>query len=900
MGLFEDELRRAQAARAQADAQEQANLAAQNYANRIIANNAAQAQQKKSGLAGVLQGIGESIGNVGNTMYNMFGTGAASIRDIVTGNIGTGKYTNEWKDYMKGVNGNANMSDKDYYLKTGGKALDAAATVSELLPGVGVAGRAALNVGQGVASGVGQQYAANGANTTLEDALKAGAIGGASGAVGSAVSGGLGKVAAKTAPKGIIGKAINSNIGRSAITGAASGATGGALGAAMYGGDVLQGAAEGAGSGALGGATTGAVYGLAGAGINKFKNAIENGPKSVVAQTKVAEAEAPVEKELTPGQKRRQTPMDWAENDISGEAKKKNYLQKLGDDLQDVAQATRDKAVYGKLKGNTADEMIKKDAINDLRKNYGYTPDDYEQASKLSTAINKWYDNEIDSSGADKVNRNLQGDLSLPANNTLPEKYEKAYRETINSALTMANAGDSDVIDKYSAAGLEKAAKYLGEQEQKLRRTNMNGVDGRPDGDRAELADYYKNARQVLRNEVNSMIELDDITKNNLSKLLDNAGATPQAKKAILAAQTFSEVKSATAPLEDARTMYKQMKSSSLKRSAAGDSSASFTTQTTNALGVNDLVGVAAKPVRSMASGVENVAGKAISKIGDAVAGEGNGITGKTIGLAAKTVKAANNGLNTGTDSWNFSQGAKGAKIFGNQTPLTVGSIANNTIARTAGINAANNVKLANEQAAAENALIEAEDNYNAAQKNYDTITAQAQQAELTSSEGAQQLQRISDAMSAAMAVGDFTAYGQLANLYKQAYSIYGSELEAANKAQETKALTSTQSKALTGLQQIEALEKMTPDMGTKLADTPLAFLVNMGGGNEYANQAQALALTLGYLQSGSNVTPKEAENIGKSYIPTAYDSEIVRRNKLARARQLLENYLADTTALTS
>jgi hypothetical protein len=73
-----------------------------------------------------------------------------------------------------------------------------------------------------------------------------------------------------------------------------------------------------------------------------------------------------------------------------------------------------------------------------------------------------------------------------------------------------------------------------------------------------------------------------------------------------------------------------------------------------------------------------------------------------------------------------------------------------------------------------------------------------------------------------------------------------------------------------------------------------------MTGGNEYANQAQSLALTLGYLQSGANITPREAENIGKSYVPTAYDSEEVRQQKLARARQLLNNYLGDTSALQS
>lgn len=865
--------------RLQREAQERQRAAQAQYdsaQNKIAQQN----QQKKGVLEGILSGIGESIGNVGTSLYNMFGTGAASIGDLVgsiAGGKTTTKNTDDWKEYMKGVYGDKNMSDKDYYYKTGGKSLDAAATVSELIPGVGAGAKAALNVGQGAVSGVGQQFANNGANTSLEDALTGGLIGGASSAVGSAVGGRLASSAAKAPAKGVIGKTIQSGIGRSAITGAASGATGGALGSAIYGGDVLQGALEGAGSGAAGGAVTGAVYGALGAGANKLKNKIIDTadgttnklPTNVVADT--------ADDNLTPGQKRRQTPMDWGENDLTGQAKKKNYAQKLGSDLQDAAQATRDSSIYGKLKGNTADEMIKKDAINNLRKNYGYSPDDYAEASKLSTAINKWYDNEIQSSGASKVNRNLQGDLSLPANNTLPDKYEKAYRETINSALTMANAGDSDVIDKYSASGLEKAAKYLGEQEQKLRRTNMNGVDGRPDGDRAELADYYKNARQVLRNEVNSMIELDDITKNNLSKLLDNAGASEQAKKSILAAQNFSEVKSATSPLEDARTMYKQMKSSGLKRSAAGDNSLNVTTQIANKTGLTNLTDVAGKPIRSAAAGAENIVGKAIENIGNAVAGESQGLPGKTVGRVANAVRATNQGLNV--------------------APFD--RLALREISSQAGINAGNNARIEKAQAALQGQADAAQNEYNNAAADYQTaVTAMQQSTPTMATQGAQQLDRISNAMEAAMAAGDFNAYSQLANLYKQAYSIYGSAIEEANKKEDAKALTATQAKALTGLQQIDALESMQPDLGTKLAGSPLSFLVNMGGGNEYANQAQSLALTLGYLQSGANITPKEAENIGKSYVPSAYDSEEVRRNKLARARQLLKNYLGDTTAL--
>jgi hypothetical protein len=71
-----------------------------------------------------------------------------------------------------------------------------------------------------------------------------------------------------------------------------------------------------------------------------------------------------------------------------------------------------------------------------------------------------------------------------------------------------------------------------------------------------------------------------------------------------------------------------------------------------------------------------------------------------------------------------------------------------------------------------------------------------------------------------------------------------------------------------------------------------------MFGGNDYSNQAEALATTIGYLLSGATIKPEEAEKIGRGYVPSAYDSDQVRQNKLSRAEQLLRNYLADSSSL--
>ena len=1080
------------------------------------------------GIGSVLAGIGNSINNVGTTLYNMGGTGIASIRDLVTGNAGTGKYQNEWKEYMKGAQGDENMSDKDYYLKTGGKALDAAATVSDFVPGMGKGLKAAVNVGQGIASGAANQLIEKGSNATFEDLAKGAIVGGAGAGVGQAVGGKLANKAANSTSKGLVSRALQSNIGRGAITGATSGAVGAGLSTGLEGGDlgqVLSAAASGAGQGAVGGATTSAIYGLAGNALNKAKGKLEDSWATKAAITKakdagmealakwaktpdaytdnsafesrrqkayedayIAEAKrqglsdsdikksmktpdfndalewanraaergfsqgmtstgasrdlanlrnyasskvedflaknggmasdgeingvyedefikeatragltnneinnalndalrtddvdymgnraraaklwyddglapaldeakriafdaereyyaknnlgeypeswnntgdtfdkayvkrahalgldddiinmelnyqkgtknvdyvngknsaasaapaAPAggddtvptkpatmaEGEIPAGTKRRQTAMGWNDESLSGAAKKKNYFQQLGSDLQDAATATRDSVVYGRLKGNTADEMIKKDVVNNLRKNYGYSPDDYGEASKLSTAINKWYDNEIQSSGADKINTKLSSDLALPDNNTLPEKYEKAYKATIKNAMNMANAGDSDVIDKYTAAGLERAAKYLGEQEQKMRRTNMNGVGGRPDGDRAELADYYKNARQILRNEVDSMIELDDITKSNLAKMLNDAGATDQAKKSILSAQTFSQVKSATAPLEDARTMYRQIKSSPLKRSAAGDNSMSLPTQVANKTGLNNVLDVFGKPVRSMAAAGENALGKVISGIGNAAAGDGS--LGK-IGTGIQNVaKAAETGLNS---------------------PL--GSVAMNQISRQAALGQQNMLNDRINAANAQEALLNAENNLAAANAAQQQALAATQQATANNP-----LTRIQNAMTLALNAGDFVSYQKLASLYQDAAKIYdtqntdpmsklsSSQIENVNKLDT----------ASNAIDELEALFNKAGGGQGLIGGNVGNFMAALGLNSDvstYNSISRGLINQIGAAIGKTDSLNTEGEvNRALELIPKFTDDAQTAKNKLAQLRQML------------
>lgn len=263
------------------------------------------------------------------------------------------------------------------------------------------------------------------------------------------------------------------------------------------------------------------------------------------------------------------------------------------------------------------------------------------------------------------------------------------------------------------------------------------------------------------------------------------------------------------------------------------------------------------------------------------------GVKGAVKNIASKAGQKIGN-IGEALNNQTFSNARFGANV-GNAFP-SMGELAMRQIIRQSGNNAQNDVYADKKLQEAQNAALEAQNAYYNATNDYNNAMAQTSQA----SKGMKQLQRISDAMERALAAGDITAYGKLADLYKQAYSIYG------GTQTEAKALSANQSKALAAQQQLEQLAQMTPDFGTALSDIPvLSNIIGLTGGNEYANQAKALATTLGYLLSGANIKESEAERIGQSYVPNAYDSEPVRQQKLARARQLIQSYMSSTDSLS-
>lgn len=789
MAFFDDELRRLQQIKARNDALEQAQLAEQNYANQMAQAQAQAAQVGPTNpLESFLTGIGNTIGNVGKTLADIPGTAIANWIDLAQGKNqnAEGSNTQEWKKSLYGGD-----NAKDRYAKAGGTALDAAATVSDFIPGLGTAAKVGLNVAQGVGSGIAQNYIDKGANVSLEDALKGALVGGASAGVGQAVGG---KLASKAGGDGILSKALTNNVSRGAITGATAGATGGGLSAALNGGDVLGGALQGAQGGALGGAAMAGTMGLAGAGIDALNRKVTGVDVEPSVTPKMQNAVAD-DGEVATG---------WGDKNMTGAAKKRNTLQKFGDALQDTGQKTQDQSVIGKLKGNLADDVAAKNSVQRLR-DLGFEPSDYDRAANLSEVANKWYDDQV---RASKVKLDMPDTYKLADDAAYyrqlsPDQAAKLKMDITKRLDAVRSSGGA--LSTFDAAGLEKVAKGLGQDAERMTTTNYGGSKKRISNLSAD-AEAYANALNDVKAALRSKVDdMTDYNPDTLRRVLKDAGATQKQIDYLTDAKSMAQVKRNTSLLEDARNMSRQIKSSPLKRGANSDASTNFTTQVANASGLSGLLNMAAEPVGKVVGKVEKGLGKAISGAGDITAGTGAGnLAGKLGSKATNLVGALNN------DTLNNAS-------YAGYLP-TFGQVMTSQVARQAGLGADRVLNNQAELQEAQQQMQNVQNEYDSAMNQAQTAYANAQaMAEPEMTAGQQQLDRIARAMDLALSAGDLESYGELASLYKTAYSMYGADTAAAAQGGTSK-LNATQQGNLAKLESagsaIDQLEQLYNQAG--------------------------------------------------------------------------------------
>lgn len=169
------------------------------------------------------------------------------------------------------------------------------------------------------------------------------------------------------------------------------------------------------------------------------------------------------------------------------------------------------------------------------------------------------------------------------------------------------------------------------------------------------------------------------------------------------------------------------------------------------------------------------------------------------------------------------------------------------------------------------------------------------------------QMTQISQAMSSAMAAGDFTAYGQLADLYSQAYKMYDALNANSTASDASNELTASQQTQMTNLNNslatLDQLEQAYADAGGAqgLAGNLSEFANSITGGA--ANRA--LANYNSMRQSVGAAIVKNLVNLGateqdmKAYVallPTAADSAEQAQDKFDKLRGLINQAKANVT----
>ena len=906
MGILEDDALKRRQIRAQLSALKEAEQAQQDYNNSFAAANqkAMNAQGKKTGgLSSVLSGIGNSIYNTGKGLFSFFGSGLASIGDLGEG-IATGKLGTREEDFKKWLYNTDN--EKDAYLKAGGNALETASNLADLIPGVGAAGKMAINVGQGLASGIGQTYADNGANTDLGEALKAGVVGAASSAAGGAAGAKLGKISGN----GKIAKALTSQVGKGAISGGVAGGVAGGVGTLLNRGnlgEVLANTASGIGTGALGGGAMAGTMGLLSNATGKLNDRILNKNTATAKNAKMATPDAEVSVETAK-----------VELDPKKVAKLERQVtvnkQRQGSALLDQ---------YGPLDKPTRRAVgAPEEVLVNLYDDYGLTtPADVQyaanhvtgkdglvsqmtrelagKAKKVNTSIDqRWLDEMMDLNG-----------LTDAEAKTVTNQVKAALKRTTVDGYADGNTA-LDVIKQ-----LEKqASRYKGKDN-----TYHNSTPS--DQSKGAVLDLVRDELQGriwdAAGDASSVMTPDRI--ETLKGMYPDNQKWANKVDQIAQVNTGAELRSSMKPLVDGA---KIVSGSKLSAGGFADRALKVATSRNPAIAAGQVAADMALDSdfvkQKMADRYAKKAAKANAQLNGEAPGKASVVSDKLKNKAKNIAEKLNTELPTG--EWQTGNNLRDTLQNGSiVTPKDVVNMprvdrnalsrgltglsnlavnqrtVSNQIPRQAGLSQIRNQQADRELEEANKQASDAQTRYQAELAAAQQAYNEAQQMQQQQSAGQEQLDYIANAMQQAMYMGDITSYAKLLDLYQQAYKIYG----PTDTRTTAKNLTSSQSKALTGIQQLEALAQMTPKTSTAVANSPLGFLVNMTGGDEYANQAKSLATTIGYLLSGATIKPDEAEAIGMSYVPNAFDSEQVRQQKLERARQLLQNYINTTDSLT-
>lgn len=789
-------------------------------------------------LGGIIGGIGKGIGDIGNSVVDMLGSGVASARDL--GSIlTTGKSAGENEKWLMSRRGTDNAQDA--YAKTAGQALNAATTLaSTAVPMAGAGGVAAkalggtvANTAAGAVGGLADELQQQGKDANLESAANRAISGAAAGLVTGGLNKKIGNATGNISSKLLNNKLATSAVGRGALSGAVGGATGAGTSAALSGGDIGQAALQGG----LSGAAAGGIQGGLVSGANALK-------KTIVDKNRVQQPVNVVDD----GMPDYTTPKDWNNQELVLE--KKGVIGALGDKLKNVSKGIKDQDVYNSLYSKTAEKVNRNNSIERLRE-LGFEPKDYGNAAKVSTAVNKFFNDVVANSGATITDTDLATRLYNPEVTFQTDNLQKAYNTKINNLMSKLEKGA--MPGNYSAKDLLDASReFSGYAATEYRKgIDVNGSD--IGNGRSDVGDAYMRVSRDLRSLADQAMDGlgDNYTRSQLTKMLENMNAP---KKTIEYFGNFTDLADGirkTATLEDARQINSEISKTKIRRNASAGNTRNVVNRVLDKTGAGQLLDTVAEPIGRVTGTVAEKVGTGLQKLDSAI----------------QNVEPVSQNI---------------------QAPL------GNLIGRTAGQQGASNnvqsARKAQDYQTLENmfgGLAGGSQGLTGAQSATNMMgaypTAQTSQIEA-------QLADITNGMRLAMAAGDYTAYNQLADLYKTAYNTYQMQAKLADTGTSNAKLSKTQQQANAAALALNELENMNPDYGYKVKDIPLLNLVNVAG-NKYSSTADSLAMQIGYMLSGANIKEEEARKIGSAYVPQPFDDDATRRYKLQQARQIIQQY---------
>lgn len=712
-------------------------------------------------------------------------------------------------------------------------------------------------------------------NMDWEDAKKRALIGAAAGAVGGGLAGKIGNATSGIGSKLFNNKLITSGIGSGAAVGAASGAVGGGLGAALEGGDIAGAALQGAGSGALtggiaGGVTSGAKkvgtkvtdkLGLTDK-VNAARQKLTYSPEQKTVQPTI-EQENDVRNVLSnesadelPDYTK---PKDWAGNELTLE--RKNFIEKMGDSLENTGKTIRDQDIYNKLSKKTADKVVKNDSIERLRK-LGFDSGDYDDAAKLSTAANKFFDDIVKASKATIVDTDFADRAKkLPKGVVLTDNEAKTFNNEVNGLMTL--------LETHDRMGYKPGEYEVGVLLDQSREFNSSAAAARKN--HPDLAKAYSKVGKDLRamaDKGTDNMAADKYTKQQYTTMLKNAGANKDTIDYLADYKNLSEAINKTSLLEDARTMSNEMKSSVLSRSGTNSGTEKVATQILRKSGLPQVVGTVLTPVGK-------AAGAAVTGLGKAMRGASN--------IGSMPVTTSQNTRISPTMPGIYA-------YFGTNIGRDEGESAANDAAKNRAY-ANLETQLANNMANIANTYgTGGLDTLGGASYGYGNQTGATSQ--ITA-----QLEQIQNGMDRAFAAGDFTSYNKLADLYEQAYSIYklqnqsgaSSNLSTAEKNQMAKLQS-----AGNAIDELEALYQKAGGGQGIVAGNFQNWLGSIGLNSDvstYNQLSQGLINQIGAAIGKTDALNTEGEiQRALSLVPKITDDAQTAKNKLASLRSLLQD----------